>query len=310
MTASPQALAAAKAMFAQWRANDDKRDEGLDAEQDGVTRFADIVYGPAGAPWNALDVSVPDQYLADGQAAPVIVSIHGGGWFYGTKHTYEFWAAHMASLGFAVVNFSYRLPPEVEFPGELDDVSRVMVWVADNAEKYHLDRHNVFVIGDSAGGQMALQYMTAITNPRFNEYFDYPVPDLTFRAVVTNCGASFLDQQVAAMQAAPANDPMALVQQAYFTPDSLSRNPQRLRTEEYMTTALPPILIVTGNADFIRDCSVRLDGYLLAKGIKHEFRSYGTPDNPQQHVFNYDMKNPVGLQACADEADFLRRHIA
>lgn len=306
--ATEQSIAAAREMYKQWKASDDQRDSGLSADVAGVRRFSDIVYGPAGAPWNTLDVSVPEQYLAEGAAAPVIIHIHGGGWFYGTKHTYEFWAARMAQLGFAVVNFSYRLPPEVEFPGELDDVSRAISWVGENAEKYHLDASNAFLIGDSAGGQMMLQYMTAITNADFNTHFNnhrgYPQPHLTIRALISDCGGTFLDQQLPTGK----TDPFSLVQQSYFTDEAVAADRERFLTEKYMTTALPPILLVTGNADFIHDNSVRLDGYLLAKGIEHEFRSYGTPDNPQQHVFMYNMKNPVGEQCRQDEAAFLRAH--
>ena len=314
MTATEEQIAAAADLRRQWKANDDRRDKDLTADRPGVRRFADIAYGPAGSPWNLLDVSVPEKFLVDGAdgdtSAPVIISIHGGGWFYGTKQTYRFWAAHMASLGFAVVNFTYRLPPHCEFPGELDDVSRAVSWVDAHAEDYHLDRRNVFLIGDSAGGQMLLQYLTAITNPAFNAHFGYPVPDLTIRAVVSNCGATFMENLPAELASEPyASSPIGLAQRSYFTPESLAENPERLWTEKYVTTALPPLLLVTGNADFLHDDSVRLDGFLLAKGIAHEFRSYGTPDNPQPHVFCYDMKNPIGLRACADEAAFLRDHI-
>lgn len=310
MTASRQALAAAHATSRQWKASDDRRDAGLSADVPGVTRFADIVYGPAGSPWNTLDVSVPTHYLNGTAAAPVIVSIHGGGWFYGTKHTYEFWASRMAEHDFAVVNFSYRLPPEVEFPGELDDVSRVIGWVAAHAARYHLDPHNVYVIGDSAGGQMAMQYLTVITNPAFNRHFGYPVPALTFRAVIDNCGAAFIDRQMAPSPASSATDSLSLSTHAYFTEDAVGKDPERLRTEKYMTTALPPILLVTANQDMIRDDSVRLDGFLMAKGIRHEFRSYGTPENPRMHVFMYNEKDPIGRQCRDDEAAFLRHFLA
>ena len=43
---------------------------------------------------------------------PVIVSVHGGGWFYGDKELYSYYCCHLASKGFAVVNFNYRLAPQ------------------------------------------------------------------------------------------------------------------------------------------------------------------------------------------------------
>ena len=47
---------------------------------------------------------------------PVIVSIHGGGWFYGDKELYSYYCCHLASKGFAVVNFNYRLAPQNKYP--------------------------------------------------------------------------------------------------------------------------------------------------------------------------------------------------
>ena len=52
----------------------------------------------------------------------VIVHIHGGGWVYGTKETYQFYGMSLAKEGFAFVNFTYHLGPDVVFPGILEDV--------------------------------------------------------------------------------------------------------------------------------------------------------------------------------------------
>ena len=62
-------------------------------------------------------------------------------------------------------------PENAEFPDELDDVDRYMHWVDDHAEEYRLDRNNVFIVGDSAGGQMAEQYVTILTNPDYAKLF-------------------------------------------------------------------------------------------------------------------------------------------
>ena len=37
---------------------------------------------------------------------PVIVSVHGGGWFYGDKELYSYYCCHLASKGFVVLNFN------------------------------------------------------------------------------------------------------------------------------------------------------------------------------------------------------------
>lgn len=296
MVVKENILKAAKAMNAMCKENDDKRDAGLPHDIPEVERFDDITYGPK-EKWNLLDVYLPRKR---GEKVPTIISIHGGGWVYGTKETYQFFGLSLAKNGFAFVNFNYQLAPEVEFPGELDDVNRAMHWVAKHGSEYHLDLDNIFIIGDSAGGQMAMQYLTILTNDDFRQKFGYEKPNFIVRAAAINCGAAFLNLP-GMIEGAP---------QAYFTDNVLETKKDMLETEEYITQDIPPLLLTTANQDFIRDCTVRLDGFLTAKHIKHVFRSYGTPEEPKAHVFNYNVKDPVATKCNLEILDFFKQYLA
>lgn len=61
-----------------------------------------------------LDVYKPkrgkDDYL------PVIVSIHGGAYCYGSTDVYLRYCASLAKEGFAVISFNYTLAPKAKFP--------------------------------------------------------------------------------------------------------------------------------------------------------------------------------------------------
>lgn len=202
----------------------------------------------------------------------------------------------LAKHGFGVVNFNYRLPPEAEFPDELADVDRALHWVADHAIDYHLDRQNVFIVGDSAGGQMALQYLAVLTNATYRQLFDYQQPKLTIQAAALNCSATFIDQPGL----------LGPTERAYFTDDA--KHGDLMHTEQYLTTDLPPLFLMTANQDFIRDRTVRLDGFLIAKNINHEFHSYGTEAEPRHHVFHCNIKDKLAQQCNQDELDFFKRY--
>lgn len=296
MVVKENILKAAKAMNAMCKENDDKRDAGLPHDIPEVERFDDIAYGPK-EKWNLLDVYLPRKR---GKKVPTIISIHGGGWVYGTKETYQFFGLSLAKNGFAFVNFNYQLAPEVEFPSELDDINRAMHWVAKHGSEYHLDLDNIFIIGDSAGGQMAMQYLTILTNDGFRQKFGYEKPNFIVRAAAINCGAAFLNLP-GMIEGAP---------QAYFTDNVLETKKDMLETEEYITQDIPPLLLTTANQDFIRDCTVRLDGFLTAKHINHVFRSYGTPEEPKAHVFNYNVKDPVATKCNLEILDFFKQYLA
>ena len=79
---------------------------------EGVTECRNISYDQYGT-WSQLDVYYPND--TSGKLA-TIVSIHGGGYVYGTKEIYRRYCMELARHGFAVVNFNYRLAPKWKFP--------------------------------------------------------------------------------------------------------------------------------------------------------------------------------------------------
>lgn len=84
--------------------SDDARDAGLPREVPGVRRIDDLSYGPD-PKWHLLDLYLPEN--VEGKI-PVIINVHGGGYCYGTKETYQFYGLNLAAHGFAFVNPNYH----------------------------------------------------------------------------------------------------------------------------------------------------------------------------------------------------------
>ena len=89
---------------------DQERDSEIPIPK-GVSQCRNISYGPHDQ-HNLLDVYFPD---GTAQPLPTIVSIHGGGYVYGTKEVYRRYGMDMARRGFSFVNFNYRLAPAGTF---------------------------------------------------------------------------------------------------------------------------------------------------------------------------------------------------
>lgn len=276
-------------------ANDAKRDARLPHVFKGIQRIDDLSYGPV-SKWNLLDIYRPTNYQGK---LPVMISIHGGGWCYGTKETYQYYGMGMAQRGFAFVNFNYQLAPQVHYPTQLEEVDKVMHWVVDHADQYDLDMKNVVLIGDSAGGQMMMQYLATYINPQYRQQFGFERPAMEIRAAVNNCGASFLTLP----------GMLSGLLSAYFLPQIVKDKHEQLAYEQYLTKDLPPIFIATGNKDMIHDCSVRLDGYMLAKGLSHVFRNYGDQKHPAHHVFMISQKDQLAKKATDEEVAFLKKYL-
>ena len=90
---------------------DYKRDKAIPLP-DGITECRNISYGSHGK-WSLLDVYHPNDTT---EPLPTIVSIHGGGYVYGTKEVYRRYGMDMARRGFAFVNSTTAWPPNGSSP--------------------------------------------------------------------------------------------------------------------------------------------------------------------------------------------------
>ncbi len=112
----------------------------------------DLPYAVVGRETLTLSIIRP---LAAEMALPVVLAIHGGSWMRDRQEQMRAAAERLAEHGFAVAVVEYRLAPAHAFPAQWDDVCQAARWVNDHAETYGFDPHRIFVMGVSAGGQLA-----------------------------------------------------------------------------------------------------------------------------------------------------------
>ena len=216
--------------------SDKKRDAAIPLPED-VTECRNISYGPHGQ-WNLLDVYYP---TGTSKPLPTIVSIHGGGYVYGSKEIYRRYGMDMAKRGFAFVNFNYRLAPKWKFPAPLADTNAVLQWVRANARRYHLDPERIILVGDSAGAQLASQYAAIHTNPEYASLFELNLPKVTIRALGLNCGRYDMVNWMAKKRKGLALD---------YLGKEIPADDPRLDVLSAVTGNYPPAYITTAHNDF------------------------------------------------------------
>jgi len=97
-----------------------------------------------------------DVYAPPGaKDAPVVVWIHGGGWAQGDKAEVQEKPAAFGKKGFVFVSVNYRLWPKVVMGDLIHDVAKSVGWVHAHAAEYGGDPHRMFIMGHSAGAQLA-----------------------------------------------------------------------------------------------------------------------------------------------------------
>ncbi len=290
---------AANALRAAWAESDAKRDAGLPQRLD-VVKLVNLSYRAAECPeeerWHLADVYYPKQHA--GGLYPVIVNVHGGGWFYGDKELYAPYAQYLAAQGFAVVNFNYRLAPEHKYPAAFADVCALMQYLAENAARLQLDVSRLYMVGDSAGAQLAAQYGVFVSNPAYRAMFaglcdrEYPVPC----KLALNCGAYHAkgdrdDEIVGWYLPDDADD--ALVQSLFGV-------------VEHLTLQFPQCFVMASVNDGLLEESRILHQKLSAIGHSHIYREYGQEHSGNGHVFHLDLRSDEGIQCNADEIAFFK----
>jgi acetyl esterase/lipase len=122
-----------------------------------VRTVRDVVYTQTPQRPLKLDVYLPNSPPLTGERYPVIITIHGGSWRYGTKG--QVWTRHhqrLAAQGYAVFDIQYRLSQEARWPAQLDDVRTAIRWVKAHATDYNADAGRIALHGRSAGAHLAL----------------------------------------------------------------------------------------------------------------------------------------------------------
>jgi arylformamidase len=104
----------------------------------------------------AHERQVLDIYAPDGaKNLPVVFWIHGGGWVTGDKTEVQIKPRVFADRGFVFVSTNYRLLPDVEMGELIRDVAKSLGWVHKNIASHGGDPQRIFVMGHSAGAQLA-----------------------------------------------------------------------------------------------------------------------------------------------------------
>ncbi|WP_042371495.1 alpha/beta hydrolase [Streptacidiphilus neutrinimicus] len=182
---------------------------------------------------------------------PVIVYIHGAGWVFGNAHTHDRLVRELAVGANAAVVFpEYDLSPEARYPVAIEQNFTVARWVVTDGATKGLDASRIAVAGDSVGGNMsaALTLMAKERGgvPLAAQVLFYPVTDASFD---TGSYHQFAEGYFL------RRDAMQWFWDQYTTDPAqraeITASPLRATTEQL--TDLPPALVITGEADVLRD---------------------------------------------------------
>ncbi|MBW8762028.1 MAG: alpha/beta hydrolase [Microbacterium sp.] len=203
-----------------------------------------------GGPTGTVPVRIVRPAGAEG-ALPVILYTHGAGWVFGDAHTHDRLVRDLAvGTGAAVVFPEYDRAPEAQYPTQNEQSYAVARWVAKDGSQKGLDGSRLVVAGDSVGGNMAT-VLTIMAAQRGDVAFRaqalfYPVTDASFD---TASYEEFAEGYFLTLEG------MKWFWDQYTTDAAeraeITASPLRATIEQL--AGLPQALVITGEADVLRD---------------------------------------------------------
>ena len=210
---------------------------------------------------------------------PVLLYIHGAGWVFGNAHTHDRLVRELAvRAGAAVVFPEYDLSPEARYPVAIEQNYTVARWIVTDGAGKGLDPTRIAVAGDSVGGNMA-----AVLTLMAKEFGDVPLVQQVLFYPVTDAGFDTGSYHQFAEGYFLRRDGMQWFWDQYTTDEAqraeATASPLRASLEQLK--GLPPALVITGEADVLRDegeayaNKLRLAGVAVTavrfQGIIHDF---------------------------------------
>lgn len=210
--------------------------------------------------------------VAQVQASPALLWIHGGGYVLGDIDSTDLVVRQLvADTGCVVASVDYRLAPENPYPAPLEDCYAALRYLFDQAGVLQVDSTRIAVGGASAGGGLAAGLaLLARDRGEFDIAFQlliYPMlddrnvqpaseqrPDTLLWTRKNNLigWRSYLDQELGTGDVSPYA--------AAFRADDLS--------------GLPPAFIPVGDLDLFLDENIEYARRLIAAGVRTQLNVY------------------------------------
>jgi len=223
--------------------------------------------GPGG------DIPIRIYYPKGNGPFPVLVLIHGGGWFVGNLDTNDKISRSLTNrTPCMVVSVDYRLAPEHKFPAVAQDAYEATKWVADNASRINGDQSRIAVCGDSAGGNLAAVVCLMAKDKGHPsiayQVLIYPILDVSSfdRDSYQEYGEGYL----------VSLDGMKFSKDSYIRREEDVLDPYVSPLLASDLSGLPPTLILNAEFDVLKDEGIAYANRLKQAGVEVTHANYDT----------------------------------
>lgn len=227
-----------------------------------------------------------------------LLYIHGGGWVMFSVDTHDRLMREYADQsGCVVIGIDYSLSPEHRFPKALGEINLVYKWIETQGAEFGLDINNLFIGGDSAGGNLSL----CSTLRRRDEGLVLP------RGVLLNYAALDTEIRPSYQEFDGAPYVLDVEEMAAFWRDYLGApdtdNPYA-RPLLADLSGLPPVHLCIANCDILRDENLVLCDRLTEVNVEVSCEVY---DGATHSFLEAMSMSACARQAISDSSKWLKK---
>lgn len=182
---------------------------------------------------------------------PVILFIHGGGFFKGGKEMARYFGPTISDNQYIFISIDYNLAPDATIFYQLRQINEAIMFIINNSDKYLLDIGQINLSGSSAGGFLALQLLSAYHNKEYAvELGINPHSNINFSSMLLYSAVYDLSVFQAYKSSLPIDFSLNKIgwgltgEKDWKTNNKIGK---LLNLNNYITKDFPPIFITDGN---------------------------------------------------------------
>lgn len=235
------------------------------------------------------------------QSKATILWVHGGGFIGGDKSGVAYWATMMASQGYTVVSMNYETAPAAHYPVPVLQMSELYHYLAKQQAKYPaINLKRLVIGGDSAGAQIASQYVAVQTNPDLAKSMKLKqqiAPD-HIKATLLYCGPYDM-KDLLKVKDRFARFFIKNVGWAYIGKKNFehSSEVQEASTVNHLTKAFPPTFLTDGNTGSFEKHAKEMAEVLKEKEVPVSTLFFPKSEGTVNHEYQFEL-NTKRAEVC------------
>lgn len=249
------------------------------------------------------EIFTPAEGVAPKNKNRVLINLHGGGLFLGSRTISHIESMPIASVGkIKVISVDYRMGPEYQFPAASEDVARVY---RELLKEYKPE--NIGLYGCSGGGTLTAQSIAWFQNE------ELPLPGAVGmfcsaapvaldnkRSKAVRSDGAYIGGAIAGINLESLSDKNPYFRRADFTIPLVSPG-----SYDDIMANFPPSLLISGSRDFALSNVVYTHTQLTRLGVEADLHIWEGLD----HGFHYWPELPESREAHDVIANFFDKHL-